>query len=99
MVFQMKLSMTNQSNAQAKIFTYVFPVMIFVIFNKLAAGLNLYYLCYNVLTAVQQKFINKQVHDHPEEMKPAAKEKKKATASAKDKSKRGAITGKRKPRG
>ncbi|MDA0683072.1 MAG: membrane protein insertase YidC [Bacteroidetes bacterium] len=99
MVFQMKLSMTNQSNAQAKIFTYVFPVMIFVIFNKLAAGLNLYYLCYNVLTAVQQKFINKQVHNHPEEMKPAAKEKKKATASVKDKSKRGAITGKRKPRG
>ncbi len=51
MVFQMKLSMTNQNNAQAKIFTYVFPVMIFVIFNRLASGLNLYYLCYNVLTA------------------------------------------------
>jgi len=99
MVFQMKLSMTNQSNAQAKIFTYVFPVMIFVIFNKLASGLNLYYLCYNVLTAVQQKFINKQVHENPEEeLKPAAKDKSKPVAAKKDKN-RGAITGKRKPRG
>ena len=99
MVFQMKLSMTNQSNAQAKIFTYVFPVMIFLIFNKLAAGLNLYYLCYNVLTAVQQKFINKQVHEHPEEMQPEKKEKKagKPTAWKKD-SNRGSITGKPKPR-
>lgn len=68
MVFQMKVSMTSQNNVQAKIFTYVFPVMIFVIFNKLASGLNLYYLCYNVLTAVQQKMINKQIHEHPEEL-------------------------------
>ena len=107
MVFQMKLSMTNQSNAQAKIFTYVFPIMIFVIFNRLAAGLNLYYLCYNVLTAAQQKVINKQIHDHPEEMAPKAKEKatsKKSPGKAgksswkkKDDS-RGAITGKKKPR-
>jgi len=84
MVFQMKVSMTNQSNAQAKIFTYVFPVMIFVIFNKLAAGLNLYYLCYNVLTALQQKFVNKQIHEHPEELAPQKK----------DDGKKGKITGK-----
>ncbi len=73
MVFQMKVSMTAQSNAQAKIFTYVMPVFIFFIFNKLASGLNLYYLCYNVLTAVQQKLINKQIHEHPEELKPKVK--------------------------
>lgn len=85
MVFQMKVSMTNQNNLQAKIFTYVFPVMIFVIFNKLAAGLNLYYLCYNVLTAVQQKFVNKQIHEHPEELK----------APKKVDPKRGKITGKK----
>ena len=96
MVFQMKLSMTNQNNAQAKIFTYVFPVMIFLIFNRLAAGLNLYYLCYNVLTAAQQKVINKQIQDNPEELEPQKKDKKKATAQLgrkKDKN-RGAITGK-----
>ncbi|NQV72420.1 membrane protein insertase YidC [bacterium] len=73
MVFQMKVSMTNQNNLQAKIFTYVMPVMIFVIFNKLAAGLNLYYLCYNVLTALQQKYVNKQIHEHPEELKAEKK--------------------------
>lgn len=61
MVVQMKLSMTaSVSNAQAKIFTYVFPVMIFAIFNKLAAGLSLYYLIYNVVSALQQKWINHQ---------------------------------------
>ena len=100
MVFQMKLSMTNQNNAQAKIFTYVFPVMIFLIFNRLAAGLNLYYLCYNVLTAAQQKVINKQIQDNPEELEPQKKDKKKATAQLgrkKDKN-RGAITGKRNSR-
>jgi len=47
--------------------------MIFVIFNKLAAGLNLYYLCYNVLTALQQKYVNKQIHEHPEELKAEKK--------------------------
>jgi len=98
MVFQMKLSMTNQNNAQAKIFTYVFPVMIFLIFNRLAAGLNLYYLCYNVLTAAQQKVINKQIQEHPEELEPKKKEKKAPVASRKKGSNRGAITGKPKPR-
>jgi len=99
MVFQMKLSMTNQNNAQAKIFTYVFPVMIFVIFNRLASGLNLYYLCYNVLTAAQQKVINKQIHDHPEELDPQKKAKKPAADTSRKKDKnRGAITGKPKPR-
>jgi len=100
MVFQMKVSMTSQSNAQAKIFTYVMPVMIFFIFNKLAAGLNLYYLCYNVLTAVQQKLINKQIHEHPEELKPKKKKEIGAPKSKKGKKNKnvGTITGKPKKR-
>ena len=57
----MRLQANPGTNAQAKIFTYVFPVMIFVIFNKLASGLNLYYLCYNVLSAGHQKLINRQL--------------------------------------
>ncbi|NNF04587.1 MAG: membrane protein insertase YidC [Rhodothermales bacterium] len=61
MVVQMRIQMNPGSNPQAKIFTYVMPIMIFVIFNGLAAGLNLYYLCYNVLTAAQQRMINKQI--------------------------------------
>jgi YidC/Oxa1 family membrane protein insertase len=65
MVVQMKMQATPGTGAQQKIFTYLFPIMIFVIFNKLASGLNLYYLCYNVLTAAQQKLINKQMeHKH-----------------------------------
>lgn len=61
MVFQMKLQMTPGSNPQAKIFTYVFPVMIFAIFNRFASGLSLYYLVYNVVTALQQQYINKHI--------------------------------------
>lgn len=66
MVVQMRIQMNPGSNPQAKIFTYVMPIMIFVIFNGLAAGLNLYYLCYNVLTAAQQQLINKQIEEEKE---------------------------------
>lgn len=62
MVVQMKIQAMPGSGMQQKMFMYFMPVMIVVIFNRLAAGLNLYYLCYNVLTAVQQKFINRQTH-------------------------------------
>ena len=58
LIFQMRLQATPQSGAQAKIFMYVMPVFIFVIFNRLPSGLSLYYFCYNVLSALQQQFIN-----------------------------------------
>jgi YidC/Oxa1 family membrane protein insertase len=59
MIVQMKVQMASTpSNPQMKMFTYLMPVMIFAIFNRFAAGLSLYYLCYNVFTAVQQKWIN-----------------------------------------
>ncbi len=58
LIFQMRLQATPQSGAQAKIFMYVMPVFIFVIFNRLPSGLSLYYFCYNVFSAVQQQFIN-----------------------------------------
>jgi YidC/Oxa1 family membrane protein insertase len=67
MIVQMKIQMAPSSNPQAKIFTYVFPVMIFAIFNRLASGLSLYYLCYNIFTAVQQKFINKSMEEQAED--------------------------------
>ena len=41
----------------------IMPVFILVIFNQFAAGLSLYYLMYNILSAIQQKFINKQLED------------------------------------
>lgn len=58
LVVQMRMQATPATGAQAKIFMYVMPVMIFVIFNRLPSGLSLYYLCYNVMTAIQQKLIN-----------------------------------------
>jgi YidC/Oxa1 family membrane protein insertase len=67
MVVQMRLQMSPGSNPQAKVFTYVMPVMIFVIFNGLASGLNLYYLCYNVTTAAQQRWINRQLEHEKDE--------------------------------
>lgn len=66
MIFQMRLQMNPGSNPQAKIFTYVFPVMIFAIFNRLAAGLSLYYLVYNIVTAIQQKWINHNIEKEKE---------------------------------
>jgi len=60
MAVQMQFTPSAGSGAQAKIFMYVMPVFISVIFNKFASGLSLYYLCYNVLTAAQQKLIASQ---------------------------------------
>jgi YidC/Oxa1 family membrane protein insertase len=83
MIVQMRLQASPSANPQAKMFTYLMPVMIFVIFNRLAAGLNLYYLCYNVLSAAQQKVINRNLHQHPEMMKAPASTKKKSAGGGK----------------
>lgn len=61
LVVQMRLQSQPATNPQAKVFTYVMPVMLFLFFNRLASGLSLYYLVFNVLTAVQQKFINERM--------------------------------------
>ena len=63
MIIQMRIQATPASGAQAKVFMYVMPGVIFVIFNSLPSGLSLYYLCYNVITALQQKWINKSIED------------------------------------
>ena len=66
MVIQMRIQSTPQANAQAKMIMYFMPIMIFVIFNRWASGLNLYYLCYNILTAFQQRVINKNIKKEKE---------------------------------
>lgn len=77
LVVQMRTQAMPTSGVQAKVFMYVMPAMIFVIFNSLPSGLSLYYLCYNVITAVQQQWINKSLEDEkaenggPEGTKPA----------------------------
>ena len=69
MIVQMRIQATPTAGAQAKMLMYMMPGMIFLIFNKWASGLNLYYLCYNILTAIQQRFINKSIEREKEEAK------------------------------
>jgi len=61
MIVQMRLQATPASGPQAKIFMYMMPAMIFVIFNRLPSGLSLYYFCYNVFSAIAQQFINRSI--------------------------------------
>jgi YidC/Oxa1 family membrane protein insertase len=81
MIVQMKVAMPPTTGGmQMKIFIYVLPLLLFVIFNRLASGLSLYYLVFNVLTIVQQKMINKQIEaegalGEPQKAKPAKKPK------------------------
>lgn len=44
---------------QMKVLQYIFPVMLLFIFNNFASGLSLYYLVFNVLSILQQVYINK----------------------------------------
>ena len=57
MVLQMKMQSTATSGMQGKIFMYVMPVFLLVIFNRLPSGLSLYYLCYNIFSVAQQKMM------------------------------------------
>jgi len=60
LILQMRIQATpTTSGMPQKALMYGMPVIIFVVFNRLPSGLSLYYLCYNVLTAVQQQVINR----------------------------------------
>lgn len=50
-----------------KAFTYVLPFILLFVFNNFAAGLSLYYLVYNILSAAQQVLIKKQIASPDEE--------------------------------
>jgi YidC/Oxa1 family membrane protein insertase len=71
MIIQMRLQGTHQQQAgQMKVMMMIMPVFILVIFNNFAAGLSLYYLMYNVLSAIQQKYINKSLEGEDIQKKP-----------------------------
>ncbi len=65
MAVQMKVSGQGASGgaggAQMKMLQYFMPVMMLFIFNNLSAGVNLYYVVYNVLSVGQQIMINKSM--------------------------------------
>ena len=46
--------------ATQKMMKYMFPGMMFFLFYGFPSGLNLYYLCFNVIQIIQQKIINKE---------------------------------------
>lgn len=50
----LNLRVNPQANQQMKIMTYVMPIMMVVIFFRLASGLNLYYAASNLLSVPQQ---------------------------------------------
>ena len=58
LVVQMRIQATPSTGMQQKVLMYGMPIFIFVIFNSLPSGLSLYYLCYNVFTAIQQQITN-----------------------------------------
>ena len=67
MYYTMKVGMTNQPSggdpaqeATQKMMKYMFPGMMFFLFYNFPSGLNLYYLCFNVMQIAQQKIINKE---------------------------------------
>ena len=89
MIVQMKIQMTpSSSNAQAKVLTYVMPLMLFVFFNRLASGLSLYYLVYNIVTAIQQKYINSHIEKLKDEPGTNGQGGRKAAAASKRRDKK-----------
>ncbi len=56
MIFQSK--MTTQDPKQ-KAMIYIMPIFMLLIFNQLSSGLNLYYTMFNILTIIQQLYINR----------------------------------------
>jgi YidC/Oxa1 family membrane protein insertase len=67
MVVSMSLQGGGSGGGQMKYLKYFFPIVIFFIFNRFAAGLSLYYLFYNIVTAAQQKYINDQIEKEKQE--------------------------------
>ena len=97
MIVQMKVSMPSSSGSsgtQQKVMMYMLPGILFVVFNRLASGLSLYYLTFNILTIFQQRLINKSVEEEKktgEDAKPGVNGKARVNgqASKRDRKKKG----------
>ena len=51
--------------ATQQMMKYMFPGMMFFLFYAFPSGLNLYYLCFNIMQIVQQKIINSETTQDP----------------------------------
>ena len=72
MYYTMKLSSATQpaggdpaQEATQQMMKYMFPGMMFFLFYAFPSGLNLYYLCFNIMQIVQQKIINGETRQDP----------------------------------
>jgi YidC/Oxa1 family membrane protein insertase len=73
MFFQQKMTVKDPSQ---KALVYVMPVMFTLMFMGFSSGLNLYYFMFNLLSIMQQYYINHKKND--EELVPVKNPKKKA---------------------
>jgi YidC/Oxa1 family membrane protein insertase len=67
MFYTMKLSSAGQPSggdpaqeATQQMMKYMFPGMMFFLFYSFPSGLNLYYLCFNIMQILQQRIINSE---------------------------------------
>jgi YidC/Oxa1 family membrane protein insertase len=63
MIVSMRLSSTSAAGGQQKVLMYMMPAVFFLFFNRFPSGLSLYYLAFNIFSIVQQRLVNKQVHE------------------------------------
>ncbi len=65
MLATMKLSQPsgNAVSGQQKALLYMMPLIFLLFFNGFPAGLSLYYLAFNIFSVVQQRIVNRQVHE------------------------------------
>ena len=68
---RMQTGASGAGGSQMKALQYIFPIMIFAIFNRFASGLSLYYLIYNLVTAGQQKYIKWQLDQEEDDEAPS----------------------------
>jgi YidC/Oxa1 family membrane protein insertase len=64
-LLQSKLTSGDQSNQQAKMMTYLFPIVFFFIFWNMPSGLVLYWTLQNILTIGQQYLIDYRMKKKP----------------------------------
>jgi len=63
MIFQSKMTMQDPKQ---KAMVYIMPIFMLVLFNRFPSGLNLYYTMFNLLTIIQQWYINKGSSSEPQ---------------------------------
>ncbi len=60
-LYNRNMTMQDPNNPMMKWMPYVFPFMLFGVFNKMAAALTFYYFCSNMISIAQQYVIQKYI--------------------------------------